>query len=219
MSKVTGYRAEDAKRLKALIRQWQDRRRANGAPSTLRDLGVMVGVTQPAVTQFQTGSAPLSKDTVARFARALEVSPWEISPRLARDIDHDHIAGHAHAPAAGMVYEWHEATAIASGYGVDMLPQVFSIEIAEGRGLGAMLMPHDIIVVSRTQAPGAGDGVLVLSRGQLSTAVAWPSEDGIVLQVLSGVITRIDAETRVVGTVVGMPTLRLGRLTCYASAG
>lgn len=118
-----------------------------------------------------------------------------------------------------MVYEWHEATAIASGYGVDMLPQVFSIEIAEGRGLGAMLMPHDIIVVSRTQAPGAGDGVLVLSRGQLSTAVAWPSEDGIVLQVLSGVITRIDAETRVVGTVVGMPTLRLGRLTCYASAG
>jgi hypothetical protein len=215
------YREADSKRLNMLIKRWQAARKLAGLPSTLRDLGVMVGgISQSAVTQYATNKIPLNESAVRLFASALGVTPIQISPTIAGRMLETAVKPLLGLAAPGMVYAWHEAVQLISVSGHDILPAVFSIEVP-GPMLGGFLRRGDIVVVSRTQAPGPGDGVM-LSRAadgggrQLDPAIYWPGPSGASCYQIGQTI--IDgARADLLGSVVGMPNLRWARLSRWCA--
>jgi SOS-response transcriptional repressor LexA len=221
-SEEQNYRDADAKRLSVMIKRWQAVRKLSGLPSTLRDLGVMVGgISQSAVTQYATNKIPLNEAAVRLFASALGVTPEQISPSISErmlETVAKPLLGMAAAP--GMVYTWHEAAQLISVSGHNILPAVFSLEI-HGSMMGGFLRRGDIVVVSRSQSPSPGDGVMITRAAdeggrQLDAAVYWPGPAGASRYQLGHVIIDGD-QADLLGAVVGMPNLRWTRLSKWCA--
>lgn len=216
MPNIERSRAEDAKRLRQLIKRWQAARKAAGLPHRLSDLGVMVGgISQSAVSQYQSNLIPLNMAAVRLFASALGVTPIEISPRIAREALNFSAANTLKStPVAGMVYDWSEMASLLGNFGKEYLPDVFSVELPSEM-MGGVFRAGDIAVLSKTQRPCPGDGAIIRLGSRLDVATCWRGKQpgAVFAQLADG--TMLDFERDAVELlflIVGMPTLRWSRL-------
>lgn len=221
MDKTINDRIEDAKRLKELIRGWKAQRAAKGLPSTLADLGALVGgITQSAVSQYANGSMALNPRALLMFSGAFGVSPAEISPSITAQMvssfgPKGQLSG---TSAVGMVYAWPEVVETLTSAGAEYLPDLFSAEIDRPM-LGGLLRSGDIAILSKLHPPRTGDGIIVRHEGEICPAIYWPGPssqfyaqlgDGSILDHARDNIHRLFS-------IVGMPTLTISRLIRWAA--
>jgi DNA-binding transcriptional regulator YdaS (Cro superfamily) len=211
----------DAIRLKAAIKVWQAQRRAQGLPSLLADLGVMVGgISQSAVSQYANGTIALNVRAVDAFSSALGVAPEAISPGLAPAVYDQLRAGHrlSGTSSPGMVYQWYEIVNILSLNNQDFLADIFSVELPNGF-FGGIVVAGDIAVLSRRAAPVAGDGAVIKHHnGAIEPCVYRPDRaGGFYAQTSDGALLHSKTDKiELLFSVIGMPTLRWSRLRRWA---
>lgn len=79
---LTPEQKEDAARLKAAFRAWQDAQRDKGAPVSQLEAAGRLGFGQSALSQYLNGLIPLNGPVLAKFAELMSVKPEDISPSI-----------------------------------------------------------------------------------------------------------------------------------------
>jgi transcriptional regulator with XRE-family HTH domain len=214
---MTQSRIDDAVRLRSAIKLWRATRKLQGLPYSQADLGVMVGgIRQSAVSQYAKGTIALSPRSLEAFASALGVAPESISPTLARQItaarnSRHHLSG---IPAPGMVYAWQEVADLLSQRRLESLPDIFSVEMPS-QFFGGVVAAGDIVVLSRIDAPKAGDGAIIQhENGQVEPCIFRPGRGGgyFAIGADGAVLAKGPDKIDHLFTVIGMPAFRWSRI-------
>lgn len=79
---LTPEQKEDAARLKAAFRAWQDALRDKGAPVSQLEAAGRLGFGQSALSQYLNGLIPLNGPVLAKFAELMGVKAEDISPAI-----------------------------------------------------------------------------------------------------------------------------------------
>ncbi|KVL59287.1 hypothetical protein WT01_15780 [Burkholderia cepacia] len=83
---MTDEQLEDAKRLHALFKQWQQEQKALRRPASQMEAAAQLGFGQSALSQYLRGEIPLNVRTAMKFARLLDVKIEKFSPDLASQL-------------------------------------------------------------------------------------------------------------------------------------
>ena len=83
---LTQSQLADAERLSYIFKEWQERRKKNGKPSSQEALAPLLGFGQSAFSQYKNGDIPLNVSVLVKMCSVFECSPEDISPALAEVI-------------------------------------------------------------------------------------------------------------------------------------
>lgn len=84
---LTEEQRQDAARLKLRFQQWQLAQRNAGLPSSQEAISDQLGFNQSALSQYLNARIPLNISALLKFCKLMEVTPEEISPGLAENIE------------------------------------------------------------------------------------------------------------------------------------
>ncbi len=83
---LTPEQLEDAARLRALFKHWQQEQKALRRPASQMEAAEQLGFGQSALSQYLRGEIPLNVRTAMKFARLLGTKIEEFSPDLASQL-------------------------------------------------------------------------------------------------------------------------------------
>lgn len=240
---LTPEQRADAARLLAAWQAWRDTRKAQRLPYSQEWIGSQFRepVGQAAVHQYLQGMIALNVSALAEFSRILGVSASDISPTLGRTIStyatvvaesSELIARQLEAqasggmtsgasfvttPVPGYVLTWDEVEKMIREDLTHRLPEVFTFEVKDDALVG-YARDGDTVTLNRAlkDAPRAGDGVLVHSRGPgaqfIALRIYTPRGDGTWTAKASNpnyeVLHSDNDQLSIIAVVTGVPSCR-----------
>lgn len=177
---ITEQDKANAQRLKAI---YNAKKKQLGITQT--DLATQIGMKQGAAAQYINGHIALNYEAVIRFAKALQVDPWDIDPELnvlsaKGEVTSREVAVDIKQTLSGSGKPHQKAITIR----YDGMPdQLLGFE-ADSDTYSPFLKPGDVAVIDRALQPEVGDDVVVeFANGQLTVGeLVWQSAKEITVK-------------------------------------
>lgn len=183
MSKVelTEAQLKDAARLKAIYEAKKLEARSKGKKISQETIAADCGWTQGAVGHFLNGRTALSLESAIKLAESLQVPVSDFSPSLAKQMSGDNftVKGKAKfkkAPIlnyvqAGSFEEYFDDAIVEEGapYNAELHGDDCFWVVIEGNSMIGDFYPKDMVLISPSRQPKAGDFVIALKKGADAT--------------------------------------------------
>lgn len=183
MSKIelTEAQLKDAARLKAIYEAKKIEARSKGKKISQESIAADCGWTQGAVGHFLNGRTALSLESAIKLAESLQVPVSDFSPSLAKQLSGDNftVKGKSKfkkAPIlnyvqAGAFCEYFDDAIIEEGapYNTELHGDDCFWVVIEGDSMISDFYPKDMVLISPSRQPKAGDFVIALKKGEDST--------------------------------------------------
>lgn len=122
---LTPEQKEDAARLKAAFRAWQDAQADKGAPVSQLEAAGRLGFGQSALSQYLNGLIPLNGPVLTKFCALIEVAPESISKAI---VEQEHTRAQTWTPLENVLEKMAHEALEAAGLDVKRLGPKEAVE-------------------------------------------------------------------------------------------